>query len=301
MRTGIAPCILLSLLSMCNAAGAQQTVLGVLEEVPGVYTGEPNSYGVRVVFYRDGQVWKAYPDDCRNQACLKAVPLQYPREIHWTISFDGKSLGEVTGETPSEFHLYSGIGLQKITGPGTVPSLGKASKEFAGFLDEPVHRPLVANSQPYFKDPAVWKPTQPSVAVLAALRQQFRKKYPKLCRSSEQDESKLEALAYRDDDVRLVKAYASRDGWLIARLHVNAAVDCSDTEAGFEMDDPWFTVDAKRPARYLESGIWLVDAGDYDNDGKSELLFSISRYDRGGYVLYYDNFTKHVAFQYSYH
>jgi hypothetical protein len=44
-----------------------------------------------------------------------------------------------------------------------------------------------------------------------------------------------------------------------------------------------------------------VDAGDFNNDGKSEILFSISRYDRGGYELFYDQFTKHVAFEFSFH
>ncbi len=50
-----------------------------------------------------------------------------------------------------------------------------------------------------------------------------------------------------------------------------------ETEAGFDMDDPWFFVDTKKAVTYLDSGLWLVDAGDYDNDGKSELIFSINR------------------------
>ena len=40
-----------------------------------------------------------------------------------------------------------------------------------------------------------------------------------------------------------------------------------------------------RAIRFLDSGMRLVDAGDYDRDGKSELLFSINRYGIGWYEL----------------
>lgn len=45
----------------------------------------------------------------------------------------------------------------------------------------------------------------------------------------------------------------------------------------------------------------LVDAGDYDNDGKSQLAFSTDRYDRGGYELFYDDFRKYAVLEFSYH
>jgi hypothetical protein len=54
-------------------------------------------------------------------------------------------------------------------------------------------------------------------------------------------------------------------------------------------------------ARFLGAGMWLVDAGDYDNDGKSEVLFSIDQYNRGGYILFYDDFKKQAVFEFSYH
>lgn len=47
--------------------------------------------------------------------------------------------------------------------------------------------------------------------------------------------------------------------------------------------------------------MWLVDAGDYDSEGKSELLFTIAGYNRGGYELFYDDFNKHVTFEFHHH
>jgi hypothetical protein len=101
--------------------------------------------------------------------------------------------------------------------------------------------------------------------------------------------------------VQSVRGYASKKGWTVVQLHLGAAIDCNDLEASLDVDDPWFVVNPEKSVKYLDSGLWLVDAGDYDNDGRSELLFSISRDDRGGYELFYDDFMKRTVFEYSYH
>ncbi len=45
-------------------------------------------------------------------------------------------------------------------------------------------------------------------------------------------------------------------------------------------------------ARYLGSNLELVDAGDFDGDGTSEVLFRYSAYDEDGYTLFTDGLTK---------
>ena len=67
------------------------------------------------------------------------------------------------------------------------------------------------------------------------------------------------------------------------------------------MGDPWFTINPEHSVQYLGQDIWLLDAGDYDNDGRSEVVFVIEGYNRGGYELFYDDFRKHAIFEYSYH
>jgi hypothetical protein len=292
--------IFLALTSAAVIATGQAVVLGVLEDVPGAYAGEPNSRQVRVVFRKVGKEWEAFPSSCPDQSCLKTISSQYPSESVWTISFDGRNLGQVTGQTPKEFGYYSHVGLQQIRDGGPVPTIGKRSTEYGGFGEASAYRPLVANSKPYFNDPESWKPSQPPADFVKLLREQFRQRFPKLCKSKH-DQGELEPFLYRDEDVKLVKAYASNRGWTVARLHLAEAIDCEDVEAGFEINDKWFTVDPQRLVRYLDDGIWLVDAGDYDNDGQSELVFSIDDYNRGGYKIFYDNFKKHATFKFSYH
>ncbi len=281
-------------------ASAQEVILGVLEDNQGHYAGDPNYRSVRAVFAKKNGEWQPLRSDCRDQECLKTATSTYPKEMIWTIGFDGRTVGQVSSRTPRDFMWYSSLGQQQITSSGPVPTIGSRSLEFGGYTDAAVFRPLIANSQPYFSDPDRWKPFVASPELTAALQQAFRKRFPELCRLSEADQSKLEPLPYRGEDVKLVKAYASKSGWVIARLHLEA-IDCADVEAGFDIDDPWFVIDAKKKITFLDSGMWLVDSGDYDNDGRSELVFSINRDDEGGYEIYYDDFAKHSTFKFNYH
>jgi hypothetical protein len=279
---------------------AQNVILGVLEENKGHYAGDPNYRDVRVIFQKNADVWQTFQSDCDDQACLKAVASTYPSETKWTIAFDGRNLGQVVSHAPSDFRWYSDIGQQTIISTNPVPTAGTRSAEFGGYTEASVYRPLIANSKGYFADPDRWKPFVPSSAVATLLQQAFRKKFPKLCRISQTNQSKLEEFSYRNEEVKIVKAYASRLGSMVARLHLEA-VDCQDTEAGFDIDDPWFVADAAKVVKYLDSGMWLVDAGDYDNDGSSELIFSINRENEGGYEIWYENFKKHSTFKFGYH
>jgi hypothetical protein len=284
---------------MGGMALGQSVILGVLEDVS---EEDPNlaARAVRVVFQKDGPDWKAFPSDCPTQGCLKSLAAEYPQEITWAIAFDGKSMGQITGRTPREFSSYSKIGLQNINNARTIPVIGKKSSEYSGSREVSVYRPLVANSRSYFRDPELWKPRHLSAELIRALHKGYRQKFPRLCKASE-EQDRLVPFAYRDDQIKVIKNYGSNKGWEVARIHLSGAIDCSDTEAGSELSDQWFVVDPRNEVRYLGEGMWLVDAGDYDNDGKSELLFSITGANRGGYELFYDDFRKHATFEFSYH
>ncbi len=293
--------MLLFLTALAARASAQSVILGVLEDVPGAYAGEPNSRHVRVVFRKSGSNWEAFSSKCPDQDCLKTISSEYPEAMTWTIAFGGREIGHVAGRTQTDFKSYSDVGLQDLAANTYVPTVGKRSAEFGGFLGVPVYRPLVAVSQPFFRDPESWKVSPVPSDVADPVREQFRRLYPSLCRASKQDETKLKPFPYRDEDIRVAKSYASELGWRIARLHLAEAISCDDTEAGFGIEDPWFVVAPDGAARFLGSGMWLVDAGDYDNDGKSELLFSIDRYDQAGYELFYDDFKQRATFDFFYH
>jgi hypothetical protein len=230
---------------------------------------------------------------------LKTVSSKYPGEVTWTIAFDGRDLGRVTARTPKEFDLYSRIGLQDVISKGPVPTIGKKSTGYGAAGDAATYRPLVAVSEPNFKDPETWKPSQPGTGAIGMVRQQFRKRFPSVSNCTNRADTAAKPWSYRDENIRVLKAYSASTHWSVVQVRL-AEYRCDGPP-----DDPfldyWFAVSPANEITLLDGGMWLVDAGDYDNDGKSEIVFAINRENTGGYELFYDDFKKHVTFQFSYH
>jgi hypothetical protein len=282
---------------------AQQAnvILGVLEDIPGEYAREPDFRAVRAIFKKVGNDWQAFPTKTRSYRDLETLPTSYPKEMTWTIAFDGRNLGAVTSRTPSHFKFYSEIGIEEITSQNQVPTVGMKSVDYSGSIHEPVYRPLVAISRPNFSDPEQWKPARPSQELIAAARQEFRTKFPKVtnCRSPEENISR--PWKYLDEDIQVTKAYSSKDNWSLIELNLTG--DACDGEQDFQegFHGQWYVIEPTEAVRFLGSDLWLVDAGDYDSDGKSEILFAIEEHNKGGYRLFYRNFTKSAEFAFHYH
>ena len=290
---------LLLLLATSLTAQTAPLMLGVLEDTHRSFTDDPYYRSVRALFYKSGSDWKPFPNNCIGESCLLQLSKDFPRETTWTIAFDARPLGEVKSRIPAEIETYSRVGQQQIL-PNAypkkfpVPTVGVRTKEFAGFMDDPVYRPLVAISAPNFKDPDLWKPTTNDAAPTALVRAEFRRKHPKVTNCEVE-----EMRDYRDSEIKILKSYLAKTGW---RLVATSFHGCDvDDLRGDGLNNEWFAIDPSGAAHYLQASLVLVDAGDYDNSGHSQLLFLIDDYNRGGYVLYYDNFQKEAVFDYSFH
>jgi hypothetical protein len=275
---------LLLLVALTTYASEPAIILGVLEDNPGHYVGQPSSRAVRVIFQKHGSEWQPFPASCPDQQCLKTIASKYPPSITWNIAFSGRSLGQVTAATPKDFEFYADIGLQKITSKGPVPAAAKK---------------MIADSQPYFRDPDSWKPSHPPVAQQASLRLAFRKKFPQVSNCSSEDSVAAKPWPYRDADLRINKAYSSNKGWSAVQLLLTG-YRCEGPQDDAFIDQ-WFAVTPRGEILFLGEGLTLVDAGDYDDDGKSEIIFAIERANEGGYELFHDDFKGHAVFQFSYH
>ncbi len=280
-------------------AQVQPVLIGVLEDNPGHSAGEPLYRAVRAVFYKEAERWKAFPSDCSDQDCLKIITGKYPREVNWTLTFDGRQLGKVTGRTPEAWDFYSSVGQQVITSKNPPPTVGQPSREFGGWLDQAVYRPLIAVSQPNYRDPDGWKPAKLSEAATPAVRRQFRKRFPKVtnCLNGRPDEEK--PWTYEDSNITVQKVYASKRNWMVASVLLDTYRCDGPPDEAFAVQ--WFVITPQQEVRWLGSSMWLVDAGDYDGDGKSELVFAIDAYNRGGYRLFYDDFRSRAEFEFGYH
>ena len=295
--------LLLSVSLVCSTPGQAASEggikLGVLEDLPGHYAGQSHFRAVRVVFQQKGREWRPYPSDCGDQQCLKTISAKYPKFVTWTVGFSGKRQGQVQGHTPSDFEWYSDVGLQRLASAGPIPTVGKRSIKYAGYLGEPVFRSLIVSSGSYFADPDAWKPRPPSKSTVRALRQQFRHKFPKVSNCKSPNENEPMPRHYTDANIRVSKSYIARTGWVLAELKLT----------GEECDDPsndrfvsqWFAISPKGQVRFLDAGLNFLDAGDYNHSGRSAVIFFIDRDNRGGYEMFYDDFRRRTVFQFSYH
>ena len=282
------------------SAFAEDVLLGILEDVPGVYAGESNSTKVRALFAHKDNGWEAFKSDCAIQTCLTTVTAQYPKEVGWFVGFDGHKIGHVVARTPAAFQFYGHIGLQDIV-EGSPPIVGKPSFEFAGFAGGEVRRPLVTNSKPDFKGPAGWKRGMITPEIQKQAINLLHGFAPAICKERASEDAPLLPFKFAQEDI-VIRMYRSNDGRMLITANVIGAYYCSYSGAGDGgYDAQTFVIDSNGKSRLLGPGLALVDAGDYDSDGKSELVFALSLYNRGGYVLLSDDFKEQARFEFGYH
>lgn len=92
---------------------------------------------VRAVFEKVDSEWKPFPNNCRDPDCLTTVTARCPKQVTWTIAFDGRNLGRVEARTPKNFQFYSPIGFEDIVSRDPVPTVGKRLMEYSDFLGAP--------------------------------------------------------------------------------------------------------------------------------------------------------------------
>lgn len=293
-----------------------QIMIGVLEEIRGHYAGEANFRSVRVLFESVGHEWRAYPSDCSNQDCLKSITSDYPRQVTWNIGISGRNLGTVIARTPDDFEWYGDVGLQKITSKKPIPIAGERSAEYGGYSGDSVLPPLVANSKPYFTDPDLWMKTPPPKEVSATLQSQIEKKLPdaSACTSTQ-----------KSTEIKINKFYSSKNGWSLSQIDLygdglQKSPEADERQSGIQHLNPlctegayiingvtliggfpWVAISPKGDVSYLGEGLRLVDFADYNDSGKSEILFAIDGDNLGGYKLFFDDFKRHAEFKFNYH
>jgi hypothetical protein len=243
----------------------------------------------------------------------RAITHFWIRSLKWTVAFDGKNLGQVESQASSDeadqINSQGSRAKQVIVTPSDkIPVVGKASREFGGvssflFGLKSVRRPLVVVSKPYYRDPDGWKRTQPHVEVRRVVREAFRKQFPHVNRCKDEEIAERD-WKFPDSAITFPYAYASNKNSFIVAVRLDAG-NCG---WGGHPDDPtdafvyqWFLVASDRSVRRMGGFDLLLDAGDYDDDGRSEFIFfSVRSENSDVYDLLYDNFQKKAELEVGY-
>jgi hypothetical protein len=249
----------------------------------------------------------------KNSSGWHSIKSFEPTRMTWTVAFDGKNLGKVESEAAAngddQINSQGSRAKQSILTPSaSIPSVGKPSQRFAGVFaasgPEKFRRPLVAVSKPFFSDPDGWRRTTAPNEILRLVQKAFRRQYPKVDRCKDEEIAERN-WNYPDSAIKLVTAYGSNKSSYLVAVHLDAG-DCG--WGGFPDDatdsfvDQWFFVAADKSARRIGGFDQLLDAGDYDNDGHSELIFFSMRSENSdAYDLVYGNFQQKAELVIGYH
>jgi hypothetical protein len=289
-------------------AKAEPVLVGVLEHG---FLRSPQGAGgdefkeVRLAFRRTAGGWEAFPHDARDADALLGLADAFPVTASWTISFDGRSVGSVTTQRKERFKFYGEVGRLDVVG-NTVPTVGAASatSPFLRMDAESVYRPLVATDRARFTDPQRWKPDAPDPQSRARALADLRARLPKV-ETCDKAGGVLPRRAYKDDEVRTVQSYRSKDKVRIVSLVItpmrNSFCEYGDEEVPDTLVHT-FVIEPSGRTVFLGTAMTLVDAGDFDGDGQSELIFWRREGDNHeGYVLVADRFRTRIDFGWSYH
>lgn len=178
--------------------------------------------------------------------------------------------------------------------------MGKFTQEFSGWSDEPSLRPLILVSRNNTSDPQNWKPIQPSKPLLQNCVKEFKKNVGPVTFCDKQYGQKP-TTNFADNLIHHIKSYKSNDGQYLVSFQLEMSRNkCEDVQSD-TWAASWFHVNKEGSVRYIGRGMTLLDAGDYDNDGESEIIFWRSGYNEDGYILFYKQFINRVDFTWNYH
>lgn len=274
-------------------------VIAILEQPP--QCSETRAIGVRPIFARRGLNWVPLV----GQDSVRDLDLTSQQ---FTLAFDGRNLGTLQATDPGfqgdDWTFRRDHSLDVAPGQ-QLPQLTNRSHRFFGWCKSPAVRPIVAVTSGHYEDPESWKSFQPGPEVRDRLLLAFRAKVGRAntCRHtvSATGDTTEHSVPYRYTarDLVVVGAYRNVRGEEIVGLEIRESIRPCDYFMDDQVLNHWFLMGAS--PKYLGNELDLVDAGDYDGDGRSELLFWTTGNDVDGYVLMYDDFSKQAEFFWSYH
>lgn len=255
---------------------------------------------IRPAFEKVGSEWRP------------VAPSSIPHRMTWTVAYHGRNLGQVESETSQESASWESQDrkfftfIQAILTPAAaVPSVGPSSEDFSGLLERgpgKFPRPLVVVSRPNVRDPDGWHhlkqlPQYVAAEVLTQFRYDFS--HADRCKDEEVVEH---GWNFPDSSLSFPRAYASIDNTFLVQTSLDGG-DCGYVDDPNDpQSDPWYFVSADGVAQRIGSFMEFLDAGDYDNDGRSEVIFFLSQGENtDGFVLFDGQFQKQTKLIWHYH
>lgn len=256
----------------------------------------PDLLAVRVLFAKNDTGWVALTDRDRFDRAPIIPGMQ------WTIAFEGRNLGSVriSNQFPNITPAWTfprDMVIELAAGQDP-PLIANTKRQFGGWCQPPQNRPLVLVNGPNFRDPEGWKPFTPESSMRQTLYPAFHQVADSVYYCPE-DMEKYELFDYKWTDLVIKAGYRNLNNDAIVAIQLDSELYKCDGVVGPNWHVHWFLL-GDQPI-LVGRGLELADFGDYDSDGNSEILFWYRAYNRDGYSLFYENFTKRIDYWWGYH
>jgi hypothetical protein len=208
---------------------------------------------------------------------------------------------------------YKNLGLFSSEPSLRIPENGPKDEKYGGFLHEPRLKPQVITSPFPTLIKEGWSKSEIPVSVVRLAQKEWREVFgPSLeaCEVDDLSSPKFHRINYQDSDLELIESYTSKtEGHLVKLQMTEKYYKCVEMPPK-ERSPQWFYVSEKMEARHILFSKWykefvtdvdFLDSGDYDNDGKNEVIFMLHSYNEDGYVLASDSFKSTAIFTWNYH
>jgi hypothetical protein len=251
---------------------SSEPMLGILEERQECDASTGKTVVVEPLFARSGDDWTSLSEE-----------LQPLESLSWTVLLDGRSIGVLRTEPGA-----AGERLVSLVPGQRVPAIRNTNGGFRGWCGTPTRRPLAVTSRADVRDPDRWRPFEAPQELCSRLFQAFRAEAGDA--SCGDGRGNIVEVPYHAEDLRVASAWRDRAGRQLVAVVLPFEERCDGPWEG-PWKARWFLVTGES-ARYLGSNFELIDVGDYDADGTSEILFRYSAYDEDGYTLFHDGLLK---------
>lgn len=258
---------------------------------------------LRVTFQNEIGVWRSLQDGSQNtkfDVAAKAVGREQPSSMSWQLCSRGESLGRIRSR-PVAPVAWAELGTHEIIAgyeaQATEEDLGRETQNGRK------GRALVATSRGACGDPAQWKRVVPSPATLSRIDAVNNTAFRDIQNCG--PDGTLKPYLIQPQDVAIKDAWQSRFGEMYITLkiepqHQDVLASC-DGLPGDQWLDQLFHADTDRGFTWQGAGVRFWDAGDYDEDGRSEVVLRWSRTNNEAYQIRDSAPCLHCVFRWVYH
>lgn len=265
-------------------------LVGVLEK-PGQ---------ARVMFAFNGTTWEAL-----GGAAAPEPPLAEAAERPWTLLRAGKPLGTLRladpdpALKPGDWYRRDKV-FQPLAGRA-LPAFRNQEGRFAGWMGTRDWRPMAIVTRRPCRQAEHWRPSRPGKDIKKLLLRPLVEAAgaDNLIRCPSLDAGPVR-LAVHASDLVIQECHRSSKGRHLVSISIPDRLYGCDGPVPPEWSRNWFLIQSGT-IRYLGRNMELVEAGDFNCDGKTELLFWHSGYNEDGYLLMSNEFNNQTAFYWNYH